>query len=48
MFSATLGGNTLEAYGETAVNYNRDVEVFPVLNACLLYTSSGVVLLFSQ
>ena len=22
----------LEAYGETAVNYNRDVEVFPVLN----------------
>lgn len=23
----------LEAYGETAVNYNRDIEVFPVLNA---------------
>ena len=23
----------LEAHGETAVNYNRDVEVFPVLNA---------------
>ncbi len=23
----------LEAYGSTAVNYNRDVEVFPVLNA---------------
>jgi len=23
----------LEAYGRTAVNYNRDVEVFPVLNA---------------
>ena len=23
----------LEAYGETAINYNRDVEVFPVLNA---------------
>ena len=23
----------LEAYGETAVNYNRDVEVFPVLSA---------------
>ena len=22
----------LEAYGETTVNYNRDVEVFPVLN----------------
>lgn len=25
----------LEAYGETAVNYNRDVEIFPVLNAIL-------------
>ncbi len=23
----------LEAYGETVVNYNRDIEVFPVLNA---------------
>ncbi len=23
----------LEAYGESAINYNRDVEVFPVLNA---------------
>ncbi|MBR2961143.1 MAG: DUF1846 domain-containing protein [Burkholderiaceae bacterium] len=23
----------LDAYGETAVNYNRDVEIFPVLNA---------------
>jgi len=23
----------LEAYGQTAVNYNRDVEIFPVLNA---------------
>ena len=23
----------LEAYGETTVNYNRDIEVFPVLNA---------------
>jgi len=23
----------LEAYGETAVNYNRDIEIFPVLNA---------------
>ena len=22
----------LEAYGETTVNYNRDVEIFPVLN----------------
>ena len=25
----------LEAYGEKAVNYNRDVEIFPVLNAML-------------
>lgn len=25
----------LEAYGRTAVNYNRDVEIFPVLNAIL-------------
>ena len=25
----------LEAYGETAVNYNRDVEIFPVLSAML-------------
>ncbi len=25
----------LEAYGKTAVNYNRDVEVFPVVNAIL-------------
>ena len=23
----------LEAYGETAVNYNRDLEIFPVMNA---------------
>ena len=23
----------LEAYGETTVNYNRDVEIFPVLSA---------------
>ena len=23
----------LEAYGETAVNYNRDIEIFPLLNA---------------
>ena len=23
----------LEAYGESTVNYNRDVEIFPVLNA---------------
>ena len=22
----------LEAYGKTAVNYNRDIEIFPVLN----------------
>jgi len=25
----------LEAYGETTVNYNRDVEIFPVVRACL-------------
>lgn len=25
----------LEAYGETCVNYNRDIEIFPVLNAIL-------------
>ena len=25
----------LEAYGETAVNYNRDVEIFPVVNAMM-------------
>ncbi len=25
----------LEAYGETTVNYNRDIEIFPVLNAML-------------
>ena len=25
----------LESYGETTVNYNRDVEIFPVLNAIL-------------
>ena len=25
----------LEAYGQTTVNYNRDVEVFPILNAIL-------------
>ncbi|MBQ9536093.1 MAG: DUF1846 domain-containing protein [Clostridia bacterium] len=30
----------LEAYGETTVNYNRDVEVFPVLNA-ILHNISG-------
>ena len=23
----------LEAYGETTVNYNRDIEIFPVVNA---------------
>ena len=23
----------LEAYGRTTVNYNRDIEIFPVLNA---------------
>ncbi len=30
----------LEAYGATAVNYNRDIEVFPVLNA-MFETISG-------
>ena len=25
----------LEAYGETAINYNRDVEIFPVVKACM-------------
>ena len=32
----------LKAYGETAVNYNRDVEIFPVLNAIFtrIYGSS--------
>ena len=25
----------LEAYGKTAINYNRDVEIFPVLNAMM-------------
>ena len=25
----------LEAYGETAINYNRDIEIFPVLNAMM-------------
>ncbi len=26
----------LEAYGKTAINYNRDIEIFPVLNAMLI------------
>ena len=30
-----IGPFHLEAYGETTVNYNRDVEIFPVLNAIL-------------
>ena len=29
----------LEAYGQTSVNYNRDVEVFPVLNAIFEHIS---------
>ena len=29
----------LEAYGETAINYNRDVEIFPVLNAMFEHIS---------
>ena len=31
----------LEAYGETTVNYNRDVEIFPVLSAMLTKISGG-------
>ena len=31
----------LEAYGKTAVNYNRDVEIFPVLKRILERVSSG-------
>ena len=32
----------LEAYGETAINYNRDIEIFPVMNALFddIYGSS--------
>ena len=32
----------LEAYGETAVNYNRDVEIFPVLSAMLKHISGSL------
>ncbi|MGI6141865.1 MAG: DUF1846 domain-containing protein [Caldicoprobacterales bacterium] len=31
----------LEAYGETSVNYNRDVEIFPVLKRILERVSTG-------
>ena len=31
----------LEAYGETTVNYNRDVEIFPVLRRHLRAASMG-------
>ena len=31
----------LEAYGETAVNYNRDVEIFPVLNRIITKIQNG-------
>ena len=31
----------LEAYGETTVNYNRDVEIFPVLYRLCLRRSCG-------
>ena len=31
----------LEAYGETTVNYNRDVEIFPVLNAIMERIGGG-------
>lgn len=33
----------LEAYGETTVNYNRDVEIFPVLNAMLTKISGECI-----
>ncbi|MBQ8533790.1 MAG: DUF1846 domain-containing protein [Clostridia bacterium] len=33
----------LDAYGETTVNYNRDVEIFPVLNAILTKISGESV-----
>ncbi len=33
----------LEAYGEKAVNYNRDVEIFPVLNAILTKISGECI-----
>ncbi|MCL1906268.1 MAG: DUF1846 domain-containing protein, partial [Clostridiales bacterium] len=33
----------LEAYGETTVNYNRDIEVFPLLKAVLGKMGSGEV-----
>ena len=33
----------LEAYGEKAVNYNRDVEIFPVLNAILTKISGDCI-----
>ena len=33
----------MEAYGETTVNYNRDVEVFPVLNAMLEQISGSSI-----
>ena len=31
----------LEAYGKTAVNYNRDIEIFPVLNALFFYDATN-------
>ena len=31
----------LEAYGETTVNYNRDIEVFPVLQAIFTHIWGG-------
>ena len=35
----------LEAYGQTSVNYNRDVEVFPVLRRILEKITGGESLL---
>ena len=38
----------LEAYGETTVNYNRDVEIFPVLNAIFTEHLRGMPLQISR
>ena len=36
----------LEAYGKTTVNYNRDVEIFPVLNAIFEQIFGGPMFMF--
>jgi uncharacterized protein (UPF0371 family) len=38
----TIDPYHLEAYGETTVNYNRDIEVFPVVKAVLAKVSGGI------